>query len=239
MSKPKYAHQRPIAKAMRKRGWSYKTPSNGLRRRIYSIVTNRQPWWDWGNRVIALTGTDFGGSWDSPQPPTWWYRQDSTKRMARTGYPIHPPSTYEVITDYDEFRKRTEGCNEDAMYEWQAICVDQDGQLQLGHRYWGKDFYGLNRWDVPILRRYLRMAHRHDWYGLRSWLYSQALYAAVHKRKPGACQQVPPRGSGGYDHWHCTEPKGHVGLHRFGAMTWGDIDGEPLPVTHVPQGADS
>jgi hypothetical protein len=213
---------------MRKRGWSHKTPNNGMRRRLWSLNVERHPWWDWGHRLMIFTGTDMGGTWSEPEPPTWYYRMGTPTRMWRTGYPQHPLSTFEVIKDYETFRARIEGLNEDEMYEWKAMCFDQDEQLQLGHRYWGKDFYGLTRWEVPLLARYLRMARRHNWWGARRWLYSLALDAAVNQRKPFTCQATPPKGQGGYSHWHCREKRNHDGMHRFNNYVWGEIDGEEI-----------
>lgn len=216
----KGARQRRIAKWMRSHGWSHRTPDNGIRRRLWCLANDRHRWWDWGHRLMVLTGTEHGGSWDAPSPPTWWYRAGAPKRMARTGYPTHPLRTFHVVKDYDEFRSLTEGLNEDGMYEWQAMCVDSDGDMQLGHRYWGGSFYGMRKAETALLRKYLRMWRRLDWYGLRSWLYSQGLHAAVHRSKPFACREVPPKGSGGYSHWHCELRRRHAGAHRFNSYTW-------------------
>lgn len=202
---------------MRKPSWAYDTPRNGLRRRIYCLFMERHPWWDWGHRLMILVGDDFGGNWSEPEPPTWWYRRNGTKRMWRTGY---PRSTFQVVTSYNEFRRLTEGLNEDEMYEWQAINVNQDGALHLGHRYWGGAFYDMRSDEWFLLRRWLRVAHRHDWYGLRSWLYSQGLHAAVYQRKPRTCQVSPPKGSGGYDHWFCELKRRHEGPHRYRNYVW-------------------
>jgi hypothetical protein len=229
-------YQRPAAKLARRLGWNH-IHGDGLRPRLWDLASDGRPWWDWGHRLMTVVGSDFGGNWDEPKPPTWWYRLGTPTWQFRTGFPRHPLSTFEVITDYTTFRERTAGLNEDQMYEWQAIYVNQDGELSLGHRYWGGDFYGLRKAEVALLRRYLRMWHRHDWYGLRSWLYSQGLHAAVHAKKPGSCQAIPPRGSGGYDHWHCTEKRRHLGLHRYNAMTWGEVAGEPTGVIHDPAGS--
>lgn len=210
----------PLARLMRKRGWHYRTPSNGLRHRTYDLTAERHPWYDWGHRLMILVGDDQGGNWSEPTPPTWWYRQGPPKRMWRTGYPRHPFSTYEVVKSYDEFRQLTEGLNEDQMYEWQAMGTNQDGDLHLGHRYWGGAFYDLNHSDVALLRRYLRKWHRHNWFGLRSWLYKQGLHACVNVKKPWTCQVTPPKGSGGYSHWFCTGKRRHAGPHRFGNYEW-------------------
>ena len=206
--------------------WTYKhwqrLPDNSIRHRLHHVISERAPWWAWGGRVMALTGSNFGGNYQAPTPPTWWYRLDTPKRMWFTGYPIHPLSTFEIITDYSTFSARTKGLNEDQMYEWKAIGTDQDGELHLGHRYWGGTFYGLSHYEVALLRRYLRMWRRLDWYGARSWLFSQGLHNAVHRKKPFSCKQVPAKGSGGYDHWHCTLKKGHACPHRFQSMQWTD-----------------
>jgi hypothetical protein len=55
---------------------------------------------------------------------------------------------------------------------------------------------------------------------LRSWLYTQGLHAAVHTKKPFACQAAPPRGSGGYSHWHCGLKRRHAGPHRYNNYEW-------------------
>jgi hypothetical protein len=171
---------------------------------------------------MILVGDPLGGDYSEPTMETWYYRLGTPTRMWRTKYPRHPLSTFEVIKDYDTFRKRTEGLNEDQMYEWQALCVNSDGELVLGHRYWGGNFYGMRKSETALLRKYLRAWRRHDWYGLRSWLYSQALHAAVYQRKPFSCQATPPKGSGGYDHWHCQLGRKHDGEHRYNLMTWRD-----------------
>jgi hypothetical protein len=230
---PRPTLRRRLARRLRKRGWG--RDLGGVRRRILELVDSHDPWWDWGGRLMILVGDDDGGNWSEPQHPTWWYRFGTATRMWRTGYPRHPLSTLQVVTDYDEFRRIYDPLNEDQRYEWKAIAVDQDGDLILGHQYWGKPFYGLNRWEVPLLRRYLRKARRHDWYGLRSWLFGQALHAAVHSKKPFTCQQVPPRNSSGYSHWYCRLPRRHDGLHRYVNYTWGELDGESMDVTHVPE----
>lgn len=171
---------------------------------------------------MTLTGQDFGGTWDAPTPPTWYYRLGDGKKMWRTGYPSHPTSTIEVIRGYSQFREATDGLNRDQIIDagWKAFCSDHDGELSLGWQYWGKGFYGLTKWEVRLLTKYLRSWRRADWWGLRSWLYSQGLHAAVYKRKPFTCQAAPTKGSGGYDHWLCTEKRGHDGFHRFNAYTW-------------------
>lgn len=220
--------------AMRNRDWIWQAPRNSIRRRVYCLVMDHHPWWDWGHRLMILVGRDFGGNWSAPEHelPTWWYRRVPRKPMWRTGY---PRSTFQVVTDYEEFRALTQGLNEDQMYEWQAFNLNQDGELQLGHRYWGGTFYGMRHDELRLLRRYLRMAHRIEWFGLRRWLYSQGLHAAVYRRKPFSCGAKPPKGMGGYDHWLCTLRRGHDGMHRFNNYTWGEIGGEPIGALYNPE----
>lgn len=205
----------------------------GFRDRLCSLLNSHYPWWDWGHWLMMLTGSYNGGNWSEPEPPTWWYRQVSTKRMRRTGY---PRPRFGVVKDYDEYRRLTEGLNEDQLYAWSALAFNQDGELILGKRYWGGTFYGLPRHELRLLRRYLRMARRTDWWGLRSWLYLQGLHAAVYRKRPFTCGEKAPRGQGGYDHWRCELPRRHEGLHRFGNYTFGEVGGEAIGVHYFPPG---
>lgn len=230
-----YARQQKLTKLLIRARW-HMAPANGPRRRLWAIATHR-PWWDWGHHLMALVGV-LDEPHDDARPPTWWYRQGPAKRMRRTGFPRHPLSTYEIVTDYGEFCRRTEGFNEDQMYEWQAIGVNQDGELHLGHRYWGGNFYGLSKDDVALLRRYLRHWHRVDWFGARSWLYAQGLHATVYKKKPFSCGARPGQGQGGYDHWSCLLPRKHEGMHRTGNYVWGEIGGEPIGARYDPTEAN-
>lgn len=215
----KRGHYSRRAKLLRRWGWNYTNKRNGIRKRIYDLAACGMPWYDWGHRLMIVVGDDFGGNWSEPEPATWYYREGTAKRMWRTNY---PQSTYEVLKTYDEYRAAVEGLDEhsDAFMEWKAICTNQDGDLHLGRQYWGGSFYGLRRREQRLLAQWLRAAHRHNWWGLRSWVYSQALHAAVHTRKPFACQEVPERGTGGYSHWHCSLRRRHGGVHRFRSMAW-------------------
>lgn len=221
--------KRRVETFLRKRGWNHKTPRDGIRRRIYCLASDRRPWYDWGHRLMILVGDDDCGNWSEPEPATWWYRPGEPKRMWRTGY---PRPTFEIVTDYKTFKERVEGVNDDERERWSAISTNQDGELILGRQYWGGRFFGMTKAETALLRRYLRAWRRHDWYGLRSWLYSQGLHAAVYVRKPGACNAAPPKGQGGYDHWLCHERRGHDGFHRFRSYAWGDVGGEPIGVFH-------
>lgn len=205
-------------------GW-HRSPGDSIKGRIYHLLWMHHPWWDWGHRVMVLVGQDNGGNYDSPSPRTIWYREGKAVRMWRTKYPTHPPRSYQIVKSYTEFMALTKGIdkNSDAHYEWRAICAGQDGNLHLGRQYWGGDYYGLDHWEMELLRRWLNRWRWRNWFGLRSWLYSQALEAAVAHRKPFSCQQTPPKGQG-YSHWHCQERKRHDGPHRFRNAEWGVSD---------------
>lgn len=209
-------------KAMRNAGWHRAPVDSSIRGRLYQLTSRRLPWWDWGHRVMVLTGTSSGGNYDSPTFETWWYRKGGPPvAMRRTGYPCYPLRTFQVVKgDYDRFSEVYDPLSYDDRYEWKAIAVNQDNNLVLGRQYWGENFYGLDKWDVRLLRRYLRAWRRYDWYGVRSWLYAQALHAAVYQRRPFACNQPPPKNSGGYDHWLCQGRRRHDGPHRFNNYTW-------------------
>lgn len=233
MSDPKMTPIRPkLARWMRKRGWRYDTPANGIRSRLVSLM-DRRPWWDWGGALTIIAGDDDCGNWSEPEPPTWFYRLGEPKRMRFTGYPRHPLSTIEVITSYAEFCERTDGLNEDQKYEWKAICASQDGDLQLGHQFWGGSFYGLSRWETALLAKYLRAHRTRTLFGLRNWVYTLGLHATVHRKRPFRCHVTPPRGSGGYEHWYCEAPRRHTGPHRFGNYEWSGVKGEH--VAHAPE----
>ena len=220
--RPKRIVTRRLAGLMRRAGWYSAKHDNWITGRLYHLMVRGTRWWDWGHKVMILTGTCVGGNYDAPRPPTWWYRLGASKPMWRTGFPRYPLSTYQVITDYSTFRQLTEGLNEDEMYHWQAFHMGQDDELHLGHTFWGGKFFGLTYGDTALLRRYLRSWHRRNWFGVRSWIYTQALHAAVHEHKPFSCHQAPGRGSGGYTHWHCQRRKHHTGTHQYRSCTWSD-----------------
>lgn len=222
--------QRRVEKTLRSRGWN--RGHGTIRNRVWSLAYDRHPWWDWGHKVMIVVGSDFGGNWDSPKPPTWWYRDAPSGTMWRTGYPRR---RYEIVDNYEQYRTLTKGANDDEKERWKAIGPNQDGDLHLGRQFWGGNFYGLDYAEMPIVLRYLLRWQLANWCGARSWLYSQALHAAVYRRKPGACNQPPPKDAGGYSHWFCEEKRGHSGHHRYGNTVWGEVAGEFMPCTHVPE----
>lgn len=204
-----------LARYLRRRRWHTRSVAG---RRLVELLDHRYPWYDYGHPLMALVGRDFCGNWDEPRPPTWFYRPGPMRRQPVTGYPRR---TLEVVKGHEAFRARELELRDVIEHdEWKALCVDSDGDLVLGRRYWGGSFYGLDYAERALLARYLRHWRLLDWFGLRSWLYHVGLKAAVHRRRPFACNVTPPRGSGGYSHWYCDLRRRHAGDHRFGSYTW-------------------
>ena len=220
------ASERWLSRHLRRYGWHRKHGT--IRRRVYDLASSRKRWWDWGDRLMALTGTDFGGSWDEPRPHTWYYLPAPPVRMARTGYPRR---RYRVIVGYDAFKALAADES-----EWRAIYVNQDGDLGFGRQYWGEGFSGLDYAERAIVAKYLRRWRMRDWLGLRTWLYLQGLHAAVHVKRPGGCHAVPPKGQGGYDQ-HCALDKGHEGAHRYKRVEWTAVAGHDV-MTRTEGNAD-
>lgn len=212
-------YNRPLAKLMRRWGWNF--AHGTVRHRVWDLITCNHRWYDWGHRVMILTGSDFGGNWSEPSPPTWWYRPGTPLRMWRTGY---PRARLHVVRDYTTFMAETEGLDvgSDEHYSWRAIGTGQDNDLHLGRMYWGGTFYGLGYAELRVLTRWLIRWQFINWFGVRSWLYSQGLNAAVYQRTPFGCNQAPPKGSGGYSHWLCQNRNRHSGPHRFRNYEWTD-----------------
>jgi hypothetical protein len=184
-----------------------------IRYRVYRLALERHPWWDWGHRVMVLTGTPMGGNFQEPSPPTLWYRWDAQQLV--------------LTKSYKEYRAATESMTEN---DWKWIGLDQDHELRLGY-YQSGNFYGLPRAEQRLLFWWLVRWRFRDWFGLRTWLYFKGLHAAVNRKVPFTCQAVPPKG-GGYSHWHCHLKRKHVGMHRFNNYVWGDIEGEPISAYH-------
>lgn len=191
-----------------------------LPRRAQDVIAPRYPWWDWGHRVMALTGRDDCGNWGPPRPRDLWFRWVSGSKAQTT-------------RDYAVVRANP---SED----WRVFDSQNDGhEIVIGWSFGPgrpnnvRD--SLNgRAEIGLFRRWLFTEWAvSEWFGLRRWLYYKALRAAVSQRIPFACQATPPRESGGYDHWHCQERKRHNGPHRFRNYTWGGG-----PVQYAPTEVD-
>ena len=176
--------------------------------RIKHIRSQNYRWYQWGPRVMILVGREGCGTYDVPRPRDMWFRHENGR--IRTTY------------DYSDVRALNDG-------EWRVFDSQNDGfEIVIG--YWphpdgirsiqrsGLDGRTEQRlflrwfvWDGLIVA---------EWFGLRRWLYYKGLHATVNAKIPFTCQAVPPRGSGGYDHWHCELKRKHKGEHRFRNCTW-------------------
>lgn len=200
----------------------YKTRDGSLAHRVLTIVIDRHPWYDWGHRLMILVGEYRSGSYETPRGRDLWYRfEDENEARGR------------IITthDYADVR-RTRG--EDV--SWRIFDVQDDGHtVKLGFYGDHIEHFGISRRELALFRRwdFWECRARAEWFGLRRWLYHRALHAAVHLKKPFACNLTPPRGSGGYSHWHC-EMRGKHTTHRFRNYTWSEGEGRtvyaPVPV---------
>lgn len=174
----------------------------GLIHRLATVATVRRPWYDWGHRIMPLVGVWRHGDYGTPRGRDLWYRQISR-------------NTFETTYDYKDVLALPNG-------EWKIFDIQNDGhELVLG--WWGSRISpsSLERPELRLFRRwdFWECRVRGEWFGLRRWVYHRALHAAVHLKKPFACNLTPPSGSGGYDHWHC-EVRGRHDMHRFRNYTW-------------------
>ena len=185
-----------------------KTREGGIAYRLLTTAGDHHHWYDWGHRLMVLVGDYRTGSYEAPRGRDLWYRF-ADENEARG----------QIITTHDYADVRaTEGQD----VSWRIFDVqDEGGTVKLG--FWGERIthYGLSRRELALFRRwdFWECRARGEWFGLRRWLYYKGLHAAVHLKKPFACNIVPPRGSGGYSHWHC-EVRGKHNVHRFGNYTW-------------------
>jgi hypothetical protein len=193
-----------------------KVREGGLAHRLLTIATDNHHWYDWGHRLMTLVGRwDGTGDYSMPRGRDLWYRFDSDNETSGKIITTH---RYTDVRDMPDAG-------------WKVFDVQDDGHtVMLG--WWGDRirFYGLNRRELALFRRWdlWERRARGEWFGIRRWLYCKGLHAAVHLRKPFACNTTPPPGSGGYSHWHC-ELRGKHTEHRFRAYVW--VDGR---VTHRP-----
>lgn len=192
---------------------------------------------DWPHRLMALVGRDDQGSWSPPRV------RDLYLRHNRDG---STTTTRDAVAAWDGTRKRGE--------EWRTFDSQDDGfTARVG--YLGDDGRlhdtGLQgRRELALFRRWLLWDGwvKAEWFGLRRWLYYQGLHRAVERRVRWTCQAVPPRDSGGYQHWHCQvrvgawgtlrrrlgQPFRHPEPHRFNNYTWTDGAARVRYVTDDP-----
>lgn len=195
-----------------------RTREGSLAHRLASMVSDHHLWYDWGHRLMTLVGDYRTGSYDTPRGRDLWYRfADENEARGR------------IITTHDYADVRATAGQD---VSWRIFDVQDDGHtVKIGFYGDRIQHYGISRRELALFRRrdFWECRARGEWFGLRRWLYFKALHAAVHLKKPFACNVVPPRGTGGYSHWHCEE-RGKHDVHRFRAYTW--ADGEK--VQHAP-----
>lgn len=184
-----------------------KTREGGLVHRLLTIAGDHHRWYDWGHRVMTLVGRwDGTGDYSTPRGRDLWYRFE------------HGESGRIITTySYADVRAMPNG-------EWKTLDVQDDGWTVM-FGWWGDrvNFYGFSRPELRLFRRwdFWECRARGEWFGLRRWIFHKALHAAVHRKKPFACNLTPPRGTGAYSHWHC-EVRGKHDVHRFGNYSWRD-----------------
>lgn len=190
-----------------------------LPRRAFDALAPDRPWWDWGHRVMALTGRDDSGSWGVPRPRDLWFRKVNGRMQTTRHYADVRANPSE---DWRIFDSQNDGF-EIIIGWWPHPAHGRGGQI---HR------DGLDgRAEIELFRRWFFTEWAvSEWFGLRRWAYYKGLHAAVNQRIPFTCQVTPPRESGGYDHWHCQERKRHAGPHRFRNYTWDGGQVEYAPV---------
>ena len=224
MPKPERTLSRALAKRARKAGWHMSEMDNTIRSRIYHVLSERGPWWDWGRRVMWLVGRNDSGSAGTPRGrdlwyvhPNWlerWQQPLLAGRPTRCGF-------YTTTSYSDDVSPMRD-------VPWKIFDLQDDGHTLLMGWYPQPGSDGrikpasIEGAEVRLFWRWYWIDHRlkAEWLGIRPWFYSRALHATVHLKRPFACNLTPPRGAGGYDHWHCHLPKRHKGEHRFRNYTW-------------------
>lgn len=197
--------QKLRSKAMRLRR---KTREGGIAHRVLTIAGDRHPWYDWGHRLMILVGDYRVGSFDAPRGRDLWYRfADENEARGK------------IVTTHQYADVRATAGQD---VSWRIFDVQDDGgTVKIG--FWGEHIthYGISRRELALFRRwdFWECRARGEWFGIRRWLYYKGLHAAVHLKKPFACNVVPPRGTGGYSHWHC-EIRGKHDVHRYRNYTW-------------------
>jgi len=201
--------------------------------RLIDVIGEHRPWWDWGHRLMALSGTYRGGSSEPPRARDLYMRVGWARREdnhhAIEGSENERVETTHAMTAWEGV-KRGE--------EWRTFDWQDDGHtLRVG---WLNDegritdsAIGASQGEMARFRRWFIWESwvKASWCGLRPWLYYRGLHAAVEERRPLTCQLTPPRGSGGYSHWHCGirrpllaillgRRQQHPGPHRFKNYTW-------------------
>lgn len=198
-----------IRRWMYKRGWTTGERTGGLLHRLHDLTARRWRYYDWGHPLMILIGRYDSGDWGMPRVRDLWFRKDTDGTLVKT-------------RDYTQVRESNDG-------EWQIFDGQDDGHtIIIGH--WphpdsnGQIYRtGLNgRDEIRLFARWLIWDGwvKAEWFGIRRWLYIQALRNAVEPYIPFTCRVTPEKGAGGYTHWHCDLRPWHKGEHRYRNYTW-------------------
>lgn len=226
-------------RVMHARGWTMSDMDDTMRSRIARAFGDWRQWYDWGHPVMWLVGRYDAGSAGSPRGrDLWWIPTQYVEGIA-----VPLVADFEqrfgcyITTRYEDVRA-TIGDIPWRIYDLQdegrtvkaglwPNCPEHHGRMQPLP--WQELNVGLFLWWYLWQHK-----TKAQWLGLRRWAYYRALHAAVNRKIPFTCQQVPPPRAGGYSHWHCQRRRRHSGDHRFEAMVWSGRPGERVRQVEVP-----
>jgi hypothetical protein len=212
-----------LAQIMIKHEWNWPAYDDTIRGRVYQIVSDRHPWWDWGHRVMWLTGRYDSGSAGWPRARDLYYVHPSWLERFDQSWFAGSPTRLGFITT-----TKTADVLAHRSVSWKIFDLQDGGRTLLLGWYPEPGSDGrikpasIEGDEIRLFWHWYWIDHKlkAQWLGIRPWLYSKALTAAVHERKPFACQVTPEPGSGGYSHWHCQLKKRHTDPHRYNNYTW-------------------
>lgn len=213
-------------RAMQDHGWMMSALDDTLRSRIARAVGDWRNWHDWGHPVMWLVGRYDTGSAGVPRGrDLWWipteYVEDSLALSLVADF--EQRFGCYLTTQYTDVRATG------AEIDWRVYDLQDEGRtVKVGlwpnrpeHKGQIQPLPG-EELKVDLFLWWYVWQHKgkSQWFGLRHWAYYKALHAAVNRKIPFTCQQVPPANSGGYSHWHCELRRKHPGNHRFRNYTW-------------------
>lgn len=214
-------------RVMQQRGWMMSAFDDTLRSRIARAMGDWRNWYDWGHPVMWLVGRYDSGSAGVPRGrDMWWIPTEYVEDRLAGSLVADCDQRFGcyITTEYKVVR------SSGAEIDWRVYDLQDDGRTVKVALWPNQPEHDGREQPLPwqelktdlFLWWYVwQHKGKAQWFGLRPWIYYKALHAAVQHKAPFTCQQVPPRDSGGYSHWHCELKRKHVGEHRFRAYTWG------------------
>ncbi len=228
-----------VRRAMQKRGWMESRFDGTMRSRVARAAGDWYHWWDWGRPVMWMVGRYDTGSAGAPRGRDLWW--------IPTGY-VEGPLAGSLVADCEQ----RFGCyittdyrvvrSSAAEIDWRIYDLQDDGRTVKVGLWPNRPDHGGRMQPLPwqelkvdLFLWWYVWQHKGvaQWFGLRRWVYYKALHAAVSRKRPFTCQQVPPPNSGGYSHWHCELKRKHTGDHRYRGYTWstGRVQHSPIEAT--------